>query len=57
MQLNAEGAVEAAQTIADRVYDDLGLDDFEALILREELSGEQPSLLDYLNQSILSLSA
>ena len=45
MQLNAEGAVEAAQIIADRVYDDLGLDDtFEALgFLREELSGEKPS--------------
>ena len=45
MQLNAEGAVEAAQIIADRVYDDLGLDDsFEALgFLREELSGEKTS--------------
>ena len=45
MQLNAEGAVEAAQIIADRVYDDLGLDDtFEALgFLREELSGEKGS--------------
>jgi len=45
MQLNAEGAVEAAQIIANRVYDDLGLDDtFEALgFLREELSGEKPS--------------
>ena len=45
MQLNAEGAVEAAQIIADRVYDDLGLDDsFEALVfLREERCGEKSS--------------
>ncbi len=43
MQVNAESAIEAAQIIADQVYDDLGLDDtFEALsFLREEVSGDK----------------
>ena len=44
MRIGAEGAIEQAQAIADRVYADLGLDDtFEALgFLREEVSGESP---------------
>ena len=38
MQINAEAAIEAAQLIADRMYEDLELDEsFEALgFLREE---------------------
>ncbi len=42
MQISADAAIEQGQMIADRLYDDLGLDDsFEALgFLREEQSGE-----------------